>query len=79
MLRRRAGAASWCGSRLALLVLAAALWWVQHPIDWTALQATPWQRAGVLGGVIGAAAALYFVALLALGLSSARLPSPRRA
>jgi len=52
---------------LVLLIFAGALGWMQLQIDWTALQSAPWWRAGVLAGVIGAAIALYFIALLAFG------------
>jgi putative peptidoglycan lipid II flippase len=52
---------------IALLVLAAALWLAQLRIDWTALQATPWWRAGLLAVIITAGAAIYFAALLAMG------------
>ena len=52
---------------LALIVLAAVLWWLQRPLDWAAMQGTPWLRAAWLAGVITAGACSYFVALLALG------------
>jgi putative peptidoglycan lipid II flippase len=52
---------------LALAVLAVVLWLAQRPLDWSALQATPWQRAGWLALVIGAGASAYFAALAALG------------
>jgi putative peptidoglycan lipid II flippase len=61
----------WAGFLLrlgvALVALAAALWLVQRHLDWTALQSMPWQRAGMLAGVVVGAAAVYFVALFALG------------
>jgi putative peptidoglycan lipid II flippase len=56
---------------LALVVLAGVLWLIQRPIDWTALQAAPWRRAGWLALVIAAGAAAYFVALAALGFRPA--------
>jgi putative peptidoglycan lipid II flippase len=52
---------------IALLVLGGALWWAQRPIDWTALQTSPWLRAGLLGTMITVAAGLYFAVLFALG------------
>jgi putative peptidoglycan lipid II flippase len=51
----------------ALVVLAVVLWLAQRPLDWSALQATPWQRAGWLALVIGAGAGAYFAALAVLG------------
>jgi putative peptidoglycan lipid II flippase len=51
----------------ALAVLAGVLWLMQRPLDWFALAAHPWQRAGWLIGVVAAGAAAYFVALLLLG------------
>ena len=56
---------------LALVVLAGVLWLIQRPIDWTALQAAPWRRAGWLALVIAAGAGAYFVALAALGFRPA--------
>ncbi len=52
---------------LAVLVLAAVLWWLQRPLDWSAMHDAPWLRAAWLAGVITAGASSYFVALLALG------------
>jgi putative peptidoglycan lipid II flippase len=52
---------------VALTVLAVVLWFAQRPLDWSALQATPWLRAGWLALLIGAGAAAYFAALGALG------------
>ena len=52
---------------VALAVLAAILWWTQQPLNWSAMHETPWQRAGWLGVVIGAATVGYFCALFALG------------
>ena len=52
---------------VALTVLAVVLWFAQRPLDWSALQATPWLRAGWLALIISAGAAAYFAALGALG------------
>ncbi|MGH6612308.1 MAG: murein biosynthesis integral membrane protein MurJ, partial [Burkholderiaceae bacterium] len=52
---------------IALMVLAAVLWWLQRPFDWPAMQSVPWQRAGWLALVIGGACAAYFASLFALG------------
>ena len=54
----------------ALAVLAFVLWLAQRQLDWSALQAAPWQRAGWLAAVIGAGASAYFVALGVLGFRS---------
>jgi putative peptidoglycan lipid II flippase len=63
--------ASWGGFMLRLLialtVLAAVLWLLQRPLDWTAMQSTPWLRAGWLALVIGAGGAAYFAVLGVLG------------
>ncbi len=48
---------------IALAVLAVVLWLLQRPLDWTAMQSTPWQRAGWLALVIGAGGAAYFAVL----------------
>jgi putative peptidoglycan lipid II flippase len=52
---------------VALAVLAVVLWLAQRPLDWSALQATPWLRAGWLALIITAGGAAYFAALGALG------------
>ena len=52
---------------IALVVLGVALWFAQRGIDWVALQAAPWQRAGWLAALVCGAAVLYFGVLLALG------------
>src|SRR5512145_1697792 len=52
---------------VALVAMAAVLWVVQRPLDWSALQAAPWRRAAWLALVIGAGAAAYFAALGLMG------------
>jgi putative peptidoglycan lipid II flippase len=52
---------------VALALMAAVLWFADQRIHWTALQQQPLVRAGLLGGVIGAAALVYFAALWAMG------------
>ena len=52
---------------VALAILVGVLWWVQRPLDWTAMQHAPWQRAAWLVTVIGGAALAYFAALFTLG------------
>jgi putative peptidoglycan lipid II flippase len=63
--------ANWAGFLMrlfgALAVLAAVLWGIQRLVDWQALQAEPWLRAGWLTLVIAAGAAGYFAALAGLG------------
>jgi putative peptidoglycan lipid II flippase len=51
----------------ALAVLGLALALAQRPLDWTALQAAPWLRAGWLALLITGGAGVYFAALYALG------------
>jgi putative peptidoglycan lipid II flippase len=63
---------------LALAALAAALWFAQRGVDWTALQSAPWQRAGLLAVLVGGAATLYFAALFALGFRPRDFLHPRR-
>jgi putative peptidoglycan lipid II flippase len=52
---------------IALAVLALVLWLLQRPLDWSALGAHPWQRAGWLAAVIGAGGVAYFATLGLLG------------
>ena len=52
---------------IALAVLASILWWPQQSLNWPAMQDAPWQRAGWLAAVIGAATLGYLAALFALG------------
>lgn len=60
--------------RFVLQVLAASsllvvfLLWAAMALDWTGLQAQPWQRVGWLGLVLVGAALLYFGAAWAAGL-----------
>jgi putative peptidoglycan lipid II flippase len=63
---------------VALAVLAAALWFAQLRLDWTALQATPWLRAGLLAALVSGAAAVYFVVLFALGFRPREFLHERR-
>ena len=46
----------------ALLFYAAGHW------DWTALRATPWRRIGLMAGVLGGCAVVYFATLRGLGM-----------
>jgi len=52
---------------LALLLMAALLWWAGREIDWVGLHDRWLYRLGLLCAVIAASAAVYFGALLALG------------
>jgi putative peptidoglycan lipid II flippase len=53
---------------LACTALGAALFWAAGAIDWLGTQARPWWRAGVLAGVLGTVALLYFGVLAACGV-----------
>ncbi|PXW94175.1 putative peptidoglycan lipid II flippase [Sphaerotilus hippei] len=53
---------------LASAVMGAWLVWVARSVDWIALGAAPGQRVLWLAGALAAAAALYFGALLLVGL-----------
>nr|WP_297357778.1 murein biosynthesis integral membrane protein MurJ [uncultured Caldimonas sp.] len=53
---------------LAAAVLGGFLAYASHALDWTGLRATPWLRAGWLGGAIAGGGGLYFAVLLALGI-----------
>jgi putative peptidoglycan lipid II flippase len=53
---------------LGCIALGAALFWANGAIDWIGSQARPWWRAGVLAGVLGAVALLYFGVLAACGV-----------
>jgi putative peptidoglycan lipid II flippase len=53
---------------LALAALAAPLWWAAHRIDWLGLQATPFMRVAILGGVFFIGGIAYLAVLGATGL-----------
>jgi len=53
---------------LACTVLAAWLLWVASAQDWVALRAQPWQRLGLMTGVLAVSALLYFGVLRLAGL-----------
>jgi putative peptidoglycan lipid II flippase len=53
---------------VASVLLALALLWIEPRFDWIALQATPWQRIGLVLGLVAGGAVLYAVALFSLGL-----------
>ncbi len=61
---------------LACLALGGVLWWAAQALDWIALAAQPWRRAGLLGAVLGGVALLYFGMLAASGLKLRRLLRP---
>jgi putative peptidoglycan lipid II flippase len=46
----------------AVLFYAAGHW------DWTALRATPWLRIGLMAGILGGCAVVYFATLRGLGM-----------
>jgi putative peptidoglycan lipid II flippase len=73
-LRRRgiyAPRAGWIGffARLAVavLVMGAVAWACQAQVDWAAMRAHPWLRAGALLGIIAASGITYFAVLAVLG------------
>jgi putative peptidoglycan lipid II flippase len=53
----------------ATALLAAALAWAAHGIDWIGLQSSSGLRAGLLAAVLAGVALLYFGALQAVGLN----------
>jgi putative peptidoglycan lipid II flippase len=53
---------------LACAVLAAWLLWVASALDWVALRAQPWQRLGLMTGVLAVSALVYFGVLRMAGL-----------
>ena len=61
----------WLAFLARLLVAVAAMgalcWYGQSLVDWPAMYAHAWLRAGALFAIIGAAAIVYFAVLLALG------------
>jgi putative peptidoglycan lipid II flippase len=65
-------AAGWSAFGLKVLTanvaLGGALALAATHIDWIALQATPWQRAGAVAAVLGGVALLYFSVLGACGM-----------
>ncbi len=52
---------------VAVCVMGAVAWFAQARLDWAAMQAHAWLRAGALFAIIGASAASYFAVLFALG------------
>ncbi|HUH61158.1 MAG TPA: murein biosynthesis integral membrane protein MurJ [Candidimonas sp.] len=62
----------------ALSVLAGVLWLAGQSLDWIALGATPWVRVLWLGGLITAAGAAYFIALLICGFRPSDFTRRRR-
>lgn len=52
---------------VAVCVMGALSWYAQDQLNWAAMQAHPWLRAGALFLIIGASATAYFAVLFALG------------
>ena len=52
---------------VAVAVMGAVCWYAQSRVDWPAMHAHAWLRAGALFGIIGVAALVYFAVLMALG------------
>jgi putative peptidoglycan lipid II flippase len=64
---------------VALLAMAAPLWYFNRHVDWAAMQAQPVERAALVLGLVAVGGIVYFVALLALGLRPrALLRQPNR-
>ena len=55
----------------AVCVMGALAWTAQHQLDWAAMQAHPWLRAGALFAILAASAVSYFGVLFALGFRPA--------
>ena len=53
---------------LASALLGVGLWWVAGHWDWTGLQQTPWQRVGLMAGVLLLSVLGYFATLYGVGL-----------
>jgi len=53
---------------LASAAMGACLFYCATYWDWTALRATPWQRIGLMTGVLTASAVVYFATLRVLGM-----------
>jgi putative peptidoglycan lipid II flippase len=52
---------------VAVAVMGLLCWQAESHLDWAALRATPWLRAGALLGIVAAGGASYFAVLFALG------------
>ena len=53
---------------LASVAMGAVLFYAAGHWDWTALRATPWRRIGLMAGVLGGCAVVYFATLRGLGM-----------
>ena len=53
---------------LASAAMGAVLFYAAGHWDWTALRATPWRRIGLMAGVLGGCAVVYFATLRGLGM-----------
>ncbi len=53
---------------LASVAMGALLFYAAGHWDWTALRATPWRRIGLMAGVLGGCAVVYFATLRGLGM-----------
>jgi len=58
---------------VASALLGAVLWAAGHHLDWLALQARGWVRAGAMAAVLLLAAAVYFTCLYLAGMRPAQL------
>jgi putative peptidoglycan lipid II flippase len=53
---------------LASAAMGAVLFYAAGHWDWTALRATPWLRIGLMAGILGGCAVVYFATLRGLGM-----------
>ena len=53
---------------LASAAMGAVLFYAAGDWDWTALRATPWLRIGLMAGILGGCAVVYFATLRGLGM-----------
>ncbi|RJG15148.1 murein biosynthesis integral membrane protein MurJ [Massilia cavernae] len=52
---------------IAVSVMGLLSWYCAGQLDWAAMRATPWLRAGALFAIVAASGAAYFAVLFALG------------
>lgn len=60
----------------ALVTTGLTIYWLDHRFDWIALGGQPLLRAGYVLGIIAAAAVVYFLTLVVLGLKPRQMLKP---